>query len=123
MIQRRREVASRYAEALSGVEGVDVPFSPDHSPHTYQSYMIALSPRVGLAREELMQKLLGVGIATRRGVMAIHMEPLYRERFPQVRLPVTESATRRTLLLPLYATMTDTEQQYVLEHLLSSLKM
>jgi perosamine synthetase len=123
MIQRRREVANRYAEALSGVEGVDVPFSPAHSPHTYQSYMIALSPRLGLTREELMQKLLGVGIATRRGVMAIHMEPVYRERFPQVRLPVTESATRQTLLLPLYATMTDTEQQYVLEHLLSSLRM
>jgi perosamine synthetase len=85
--------------------------------------MITLTPSLRLSREELMQKLLGVGIATRRGVMAIHREPYYRERFPRVHLPVTEGATRQTLLLPIYATMTDTEQQYVVEHLLGALRM
>jgi dTDP-4-amino-4,6-dideoxygalactose transaminase len=53
--------------------------------------------------------------------MAIHSEPYYRERDPGLRLPVTDSATRHTLLLPIYATMTSTEQEYVIEHLLRAL--
>jgi dTDP-4-amino-4,6-dideoxygalactose transaminase len=122
MIERRRDVARRYAEALTDVEGVQLPSSSADVPHTYQSFMIVLTPSLTVTREDLMQKLLEAGIATRRGVMAIHMEPYYRERFPHVRLPVTESATRQTLLLPIYATMTDAEQQYVVENLLSSLR-
>ncbi len=64
-----------------------------------------------------MQEMLEAGIATRRGVMAIHLEPYYRQRFPGVRLPVTETAAQSTLLLPIYATMTELEQDYVIDHL------
>jgi perosamine synthetase len=122
MIERRCSIARRYADALRNVEGVTPPFSAPDAPHTYQSFMIVLEPRLGTSREAVMQKLLAVGVATRRGVMAIHIEPYYRKRFPQVRLPVTESASRQTLLLPIYATMTQTEQEYVVEHLLASLR-
>lgn len=122
MIERRREVAGRYAEALAGADGVELPFTAPETPHTYQSYMIELAPELDISRQALMEDLLGVGVATRRGVMAIHLEPYYRQRYPGVRLPVTESATRHTLLLPIYATMTSTEQEYVIEHLLEALQ-
>jgi perosamine synthetase len=121
MIERRREVAGRYAKALADADGVQLPFSPPDAPHTYQSYMIELRPGLGLNREILMQELLAAGVATRRGVMAIHLEPQYRQRWPDLRLPVTESATRHTLLLPIYATMTSTEQEYVIDQLLRAL--
>jgi perosamine synthetase len=121
MIERRHEVAGRYAEALADVDGVQLPFSSGDAPHTYQSYMIQLAPGLGVSRDDLMQQLLSVGVATRRGVMAIHLEPYYRERCSELRLPVTESATRHTVLLPIYASMTDTEQEYVIEHLLRAL--
>jgi dTDP-4-amino-4,6-dideoxygalactose transaminase len=121
MIERRREVAERYAKALANRDGVRLPFSSADMPHTYQSYMIELAPELGVTREELMQELLLAGVATRRGVMAIHLEPYYRRRYPQVRLPVTEVATRQTVLLPIYATMTSAEQEYVIEQLSSVL--
>jgi perosamine synthetase len=121
MIERRRDVACRYAEALADVDGVQLPFSSGDTPHTYQSYMIQLAPGLGVSRDDLMQQLLTVGVATRRGVMAIHLEPYYCERRSERRLPVTESATRHTVLLPIYANMTDTEQEYVIEHLLRAL--
>src|SRR5262245_30747520 len=92
MIERRRDVARRYDEALFRAEGVQLPFSSPDTPHTYQSYMIELSPALGISRENVMQTLLSVGVATRRGVMAIHLEPYYRLRHTRVCLPVTESA-------------------------------
>jgi dTDP-4-amino-4,6-dideoxygalactose transaminase len=69
-----------------------------------------------------MLEMLEAGIATRRGVMAIHLEPHYHQRFPDVNLPVTELAAQRTMLLPLYATMTMSEQDYVIDHLRRILK-
>jgi perosamine synthetase len=122
MIERRREIAGRYAEALANIDGLKLPFTSLDTPHTYQSYLIELAPGLGLSREDLMQELLAAGIATRRGVMAIHMEPYYRLRYPGLRLPATESATRHSLLLPIYAMMTDLEQEYVIENLLGSLR-
>jgi perosamine synthetase len=121
IIERRREVASRYAEALGGLEGLQLPFSSRATPHTYQSYMIELVPATGIDREALMRQLLSAGVATRRGVMAIHLEPYYRERYPTLALPMTESAARHTLLLPTYPSMTSAEQEYVIEHLLRAL--
>jgi perosamine synthetase len=120
VIEHRREVARRYAAALHHVEGVRLPPSSPDTPHTYQSFMIEVPPGF---RDTLMNELLAVGVATRRGVMAIHTEPLYHNRAPFLRLPVTESATRDTLLLPMYATMTSIEQEYVVEHFLRALRV
>lgn len=65
-----------------------------------------------------MADLAGRGIATRRGVMAIHMEPFYRDLCPDVRLPITERCSAETLLLPLFPGLTDDEQHLVAESLL-----
>ena len=118
VIERRRDVAQRYAVAFAGVEGLRLPPSSRETPHTYQSYMIELAPSLGISREAFMQRLLCAGVATRRGVMAIHLEPYYRKQHPELQLPVTEFATAHTVLLPVYATMTADEQEYVIEHVL-----
>jgi dTDP-4-amino-4,6-dideoxygalactose transaminase len=117
MLAHRQRVAERYNEAFADVDGIQLPWSSRETPHTYQSYMIQLQPHVAKTRERVMQEMLEAGVATRRGVMAVHLEPYYQQRFPNTRLPLTERATRRTLLLPNYATMTEGEQEYVIEHL------
>jgi perosamine synthetase len=117
MLMRRKEIAARYDEAFADLDCIQLPFSSYDQPHSYQSYIIQLRLQAPVTREQLMQQLLEAGIATRRGVMAIHLESYYRRRFPQVKLPVTEVAAQRTLLLPIYATMTDGEQEYVIDHL------
>ncbi|MFN8507770.1 MAG: DegT/DnrJ/EryC1/StrS family aminotransferase [Dehalococcoidia bacterium] len=53
--------------------------------------------------------------------MAIHLEPWYRERWPDVSLPETEAATANTLLLPLYPGMTEAEQDEVIDALRAAL--
>jgi perosamine synthetase len=117
ILMRRREIAARYYEALSDIEGVQFPDSTPNIPHTYQSYMIQIGHQIRKSRDQVMQEMLEAGVATRRGVMAIHLEPYYRQLFPRVTLPVTETAAQQTILLPMYAVMTDVEQEYVIEHL------
>ncbi len=67
-----------------------------------------------------MRSLLQDGIATRRGVMAIHEEASYADQFAdgsQFDLPHTEAATRETLMLPIFPDLTEDQQDYVLERL------
>jgi dTDP-4-amino-4,6-dideoxygalactose transaminase len=121
VLARRRTLAERYNALLGALDGVTVPFAPEHAPHTYQSYCVRLDPEQVAGRDEVMARMLALNIATRRGVMAIHEEPYYVNRFGPVALPVTEAATRHTLLLPLYTTMTEAEQDRVVEGLRQSL--
>ncbi|MFN8558311.1 MAG: DegT/DnrJ/EryC1/StrS family aminotransferase [Dehalococcoidia bacterium] len=115
ILAERRRLAQRYDALLAGDDRLTTPFEPAGRRHTYQSYCVWL--RSGRSRQAIMQELAAKGIATRRGVMAIHLEPYYRTRMPGVSLPVTERASRETLLLPLFAGMTDDEQDYVVESL------
>ena len=46
-----------------------------------------------------------------------HLEKTYTDRVGKVSLPVTEEATEHTMLIPLFATMTDEEQTYVIDAL------
>jgi len=116
LLSVRRAKAKRYNEELSEIGGIEVPYVPPYAEHTYQSYCLRLTKGT-LDREVLMTNLLRRGIATRRGVMASHLEKTYTSRYGGLSLPVTEEATRTTMLIPLYATMSVEEQTYVIDAL------
>jgi dTDP-4-amino-4,6-dideoxygalactose transaminase len=56
-----------------------------------------------------MQRLLEEGIATRRGIMSIHREACYLERFGAQFFPESESASDQCVCLPLYTQMGDAD--------------
>jgi dTDP-4-amino-4,6-dideoxygalactose transaminase len=117
LLRVRRARAKRYNDELCEIRGIVVPYVPPYAQHTYQSYCLRLTEECRQGREDLMTNLLRRGIATRRGVMASHLEETYTSRYGKVSLPVTEEAARTTLLIPLYASMTDEEQTYVIDAL------
>jgi dTDP-4-amino-4,6-dideoxygalactose transaminase len=120
MLKRRQELARNYSLAFSGHTHIVVPYVPPGITHSFQSYMIRLKNGEKI-REKLMQKLLDLGIATRHGVMACHLEKPYRKLYPKLTLPVTQLATKETLILPLFPQMTQQEQTFVIDSLLTLL--
>ncbi len=121
ILTERRRLAARYALLLADLPGVTPPQVPDWATHTYQSYAVRLDPARTPPREAVMAHMLRRGVATRRGVMAIHEEPLYRDG--RTFLPVTEAVTRETLLLPIFTTLTDVEQDTVVEALREAVRL
>jgi perosamine synthetase len=117
LLRVRVAKAERYNAELAQIRGLEVPYTPPYATHTYQSYCLRLNKECPLDREDLMTRLLRRGIATRRGVMASHLEKVYRDRVGTVSLPITEEAARTTMLIPLYASMTEEEQTYVIDAL------
>jgi dTDP-4-amino-4,6-dideoxygalactose transaminase len=115
MLASRRHLAARYSERLSQVEWLVPPAVPTDCRHNFQSYMARLENTAPIGRDELMQELLDRGIATRRGIMAIHREVPYRDARWDNQLPQTEYITDNTIILPLFHTMTEEEQDYVID--------
>lgn len=115
VLAERRRLAERYTAALSEIPYLEVPHEPEYAERTWQSYPVRLGPGAPVGVEELMRLLLEDGIATRRGIMAIHLEDSYRD--PDVRLPHTEAAARDVVLLPLFPDLSDQAQDYVVERL------
>jgi perosamine synthetase len=120
ILARRRVLAERYTAALADNPWLEVPIVPDGRSHSWQSYAVRLRRQAAFGRLELMRALLSAGVATRRGVSAIHHEPPYRDSIPE--LPNTDSAARDTLLLPLFPDLSESQQDYVVESLERSLE-
>ncbi|HWM62694.1 MAG TPA: DegT/DnrJ/EryC1/StrS family aminotransferase [Solirubrobacterales bacterium] len=115
VLAERRRLAERYTRALAGIPSVETPHEPEYAARTWQSYPVRVTPEAPFTAEELMRFLLHEGIATRRGVMAIHLEESYGESGAD--LPHTEAAAREVVLLPLFPGLSDGEQDHVVERL------
>jgi len=59
-------------------------------------------------------------VSPRRGIMAAHLEPAFADE-AVASLPVTERLTRQSLLLPLFHTMEESDQEHVVAILKSEL--
>lgn len=112
ILARRRQLAERYTRLLARIPGIAPPFVPDYATPNYQSYAVRLADDFPLGRNDLMEFLLRRGIAVRRGIMTSHREKAYQHQ--SRRLSITERASDQSLLLPLYPTMTEAEQDRVI---------
>ena len=114
ILERRIEIGEKYNAAFADIDFVETPYQPPYAKHTYQWYCLRIAHNSPKTRDEMMQEMQAAGVATLRGVMATHLEPFYLEKVGRVSLPVTEEATRNTLLLPIFPQMTQDEQETVI---------
>ncbi len=112
MIVRRRELAARYDALLQSVPGLTPVRDPAHGQTNFQSYWVLLDEGFPLGRDDLLAALAEAGVSARRGIMASHLEPAYQGH-PCAPLPVTERISRDSLILPLFHTMTEAQQDRV----------
>ncbi|WP_078960351.1 DegT/DnrJ/EryC1/StrS family aminotransferase [Streptomyces sp. NRRL WC-3618] len=112
MIARRRELAARYDVLLRDVPGLTPVRDPEHGQSNFQSYWVLLDQDFPAGRDDLLAVLAEAGVSARRGIMASHLEPAY-EGHPSAPLPVTERISRDSLILPLFHTLTEAQQDRV----------
>ncbi len=121
MVRRRREIAAGYAKAIAEIPGLRAVEDPPWGTSNFQSYWLEVEPAFPLDREGLLAHLAAADISARRGIMAAHRQPAYRHTDNgSAALPVTERLTDRTLILPVYHELSDSEQSRVIEALRSA---
>ncbi|MDF9816951.1 DegT/DnrJ/EryC1/StrS family aminotransferase [Streptomyces sp. SPB162] len=112
VVARRRALAARYEALLRDVPGLSPVRDPAHGQGNFQSYWVLPAEDFPVGRDALLAALADAGVSARRGIMASHLEPAY-EGHPAAPLPVTERISRDSLILPLFHTMTEAQQDRV----------
>ena len=126
IIGRRRLLAERYHTLLKGIPSVIPPAEPLWARSNWQSYCVRLSDNCD--QRGVMQAMLDAGVATRRGIMCSHREPVYAQEpwscgmgpgdckhsgGQCARLLESERAQDHCILLPLFHQMTEEDQDRV----------
>lgn len=117
-LERRRSLARRLSAALDKNRVLAPPVvRPDARPN-WQSYPSTLRPGCSATQIEVMQFLLDTGIATKRGISNAHQELAYARQdtwgLGEGGLGVSETLRDRTVLLPLFQSMTDPELEFLI---------
>jgi len=136
IVDGRRQMANRLTEALKNISSLETPFVPQGHTHGWQSFVCLytdgeqINPadqkqvdRLNIRRNGFMEKLEKAGIATRQGTHAVHTLGYYADRYAlkESDFPSAYTADRLSITLPLYATMTDEEFDYLVEQLKKAL--
>jgi perosamine synthetase len=115
IINERRKIAFFYTEQLKELAYLSHPSEIENTFSNFQSYSIFLKPECPISRNELMEKMLEAGIATRRGIMAIHRELAYKDLNGIETLPISEDTSDRSIILPLYVGIQNSELEYIVK--------
>jgi dTDP-4-amino-4,6-dideoxygalactose transaminase len=122
ILEERPKQARFYDESLADVFWISSPQIPEGYEHGYQAYVCHFQPEeptyekvlaLGEARNKLMSALEGEGIATRQGTHAPVTQIYYKDKYSLNldHFPQSVLAEQVSLALPLFPSLTQSEQQ------------
>lgn len=121
-MEERRAGAAFYAEALAGIPWLRLPTEPENGEHGWQAYVTMVDEDAApMPRNEIMDRLQDMGVATRPGTHAVHTLGYYARRFglrPDD-CPQAARCARASLAIPLHNRMSRDDYEYVAASLLS----
>jgi len=105
IVMERRNIAANFIRNLSDIKWLMMPEEKEGFFTNYQSFAVRVHNDSPVSRDELMLRLGEKGISTRRGVMTAHRETAYKDLCSKLSLPVSESASDNSLMLPIFVPM------------------
>jgi len=117
LIEHKQRLAASLSKRLAQIPGIRVPVEPKWGGHIYQSYVILLDE--GLNRDTIVEKMRVHGIETTLGTYALHDQPFFQRTFgyKSGQLPNSHAAFTRTITLPLYPQMDESDLDQVADTL------
>jgi perosamine synthetase len=122
MLARRDAVADLYKQGLAAVDGVEPPIAARGAERrSWFVYPVRLSE--GADRDATIERLGERGVAAKAYLPCIHLCPQFRELgWREGQFPVAEAASARSLALPFFPAMTESQVGRVCEALAESLR-
>jgi perosamine synthetase len=126
IIYLKRRIATEYEKYLADEKDITLLKVPSDTTHSYYKYPVILNRKV-IPREKvqsIMKKKFGIETGTIY-YPPCHLQPVYREMFPNLHgsLPVAEDVLNRTISLPIFASMTEEQAEYVSKSLMEAISL
>lgn len=125
VLDRREHVAQMYHERLRDFDSVRLLGSASYGKRSWFVYVVILGQQFTREdRDRVVSQLAEKGIETSAYFFPIHLHPLYRQMFGYKKgtLLVAESISDRTMALPFYNHLEESEISYVCEELVRELR-
>ena len=118
VLDARARVAGLYGQALAGIDGLELP-CPDAGGDRRSWFVYVVQLPRELDRDTAIRSLRERGIDAKPYLPAIHLMSFYKERFGhrEGEFPVCEDVARRSLALPFFPGITESQVQRVCEAL------
>ncbi len=122
MLADRSRVASLYEQGLEGLDEVEAPSAGRNAERrSWFVYAVQLGPEVD--RDATVGRLAELGIASKAYLPCIHLFPHLRELgYREGQFPVAEAASARSLALPFFPAMSESQVARVCEALAESIR-
>ncbi len=113
-VEIRNEIAKKYNNAFKNIDAIKTPFVADNVLHAYHLYIIQIEKR-----KDLYDYLRKNNIFSQVHYIPVHLQPYYKKLgWKKGDFPVAEAYYEKALSLPMYPTLTEKEQNFVIEKII-----
>lgn len=117
-LQRRQEIADKYNKVFESIPTIKIPEVASGHFHAYHLYVIQVENRL-----ELYNWLHQNKIYAQIHYVPVHTMPYYKKQgWKKGQMPIAEAYYEKCLSLPMYPSLTDEEQDFVIEKILEFVK-
>ena len=110
-LEKRQNIANRYDELFKDHPNVKIPFRDKNIFHAFHLYVIQTK-----YRDDLIKHLREHKIFAQVHYIPVHLQKYYRQKgWKTGDLPVAEEYYKQALSIPIYPTLTNEEQNFVVE--------
>ena len=110
-LARRKQIAEKYRQKFSEISEVTIRELPDNSIHAYHLFIIETEER-----KKLYDHLRENGIFSQIHYIPVHLMPYYKQfGWKKGDFPMAEDYYEHCISLPMYPSLGDDDQDYVIE--------
>jgi len=122
-VQRRRKLADRYDNLLSGLP-LTLPGRMSDAESAWHLYAIRLNPNTGTtAHRQVFERLLDARVGVSLHYIPVHMQPYYQQLgFKAGDFPDAETYYSQAISLPLYPDLSEAQQDYIVRCVAESMQ-
>lgn len=123
-VARRRELAARYNELLKDLGMLKLPYQNDNTNSSWHLYIVRVDfSKINKNKKQIFAEMKDKGVCLNLHYIPVHTQPYYEKLgFRQGDFPVSEKYYEEAFTLPLYYSLTNEQQDYIVEVLKEVLK-
>jgi perosamine synthetase len=115
ILKERKRQADYFNQCFKDVKNISIPLVPEYADHAYSSYLVKISKEVNISIEDILVKMANKKISCRYGIMPLHREPYFQNKYNDSMFPVSCEIAKRTFFIPIFPGLKDEEMEYIVD--------
>lgn len=124
ILKKRARVAELFNKKLKHEKNIEIPYEDKNCKLSWFVYVITLAHHLAGKRDSIIAELGKRGIQCNYYFQSIHLQPFYREMFgfKEGDFPISEDVSKRTIALPFFSDLQESEIDIVVRNLQKVIK-